>query len=445
MKHSLKLEFVLVVFVLSLGVERMASADAQLPTSRVSVSAAGVQGNGHSERPAISGDGQFITFETRATNLVPGDTNARADVMVFDRVNNTIERVSWAHNGSQGDDDSYEAAISGDGRYVAFTSEATNIVPSRTSRDGTTQYRGPGIHVYLRDRQAETNSLVSRSSDNVPADRHAWLADISADGRYVTFSSHAVNLMLQSSNGANRDPFLHDTVTGQLQYVAINMKGTNARHGGSFAKLSGDGQVVAYRSIDSHIVPNDTNRVFDIFVYELATGLTERVSVNSQGKQSSFMSRFPEISADGRFVVFETAARLDNRDTNSVIDIYIHDRVTHVTQLVSVAKDGDAANAASTMASVSGDGRYVSFLSLASNLVSNDTGRVQDVFVRDMQTGKTIRASVGMNGVSPNNRSNWQAISDNGEYLTYASLATNLVPGDTNSDIDVFVVQLLWD
>jgi len=215
---------------------------------------------------------------------------------------------------------------------------------------------------------------------------------------------------------------------------------------GYVPSLSADGRFVAFRSDATNLVPGDTNRVSDIFVYERQTGTTTRVSVTSTGAQGNGPSgRFdsPSLSADGRFVAFTSAAsNLVPGDTNGESDVFVHDRQTGTTTRVSVASNGTQGNddsGGSGGSSLSADGRFVAFTSIATNLVPGDTNDEYDVFVHDRQTGATTRVSVASDGTQGNGISDSPSLSADGRFVAFRSNATNLVPGDTNKANDIFV------
>lgn len=201
--------------------------------------------------------------------------------------------------------------------------------------------------------------------------------------------------------------------------------------------ITGDGRMAAYDSEAGNLVPGDTNGVADVFVRDLATGLTERVSVSSSGAQANGPSRAPKISRDGRFVVFASdAANLVPGDTNETTDVFVRDRVARRTVRVNVATDGTQANDISSQyasPNIAGDGHVVVFVSLASNLVPNDTNRTADTFTRDLLTGRTSLENVASDGTHGNGWAGSNAaLSLDGRYVAFESASTNLVPGGTS-------------
>jgi Tol biopolymer transport system component len=266
-------------------------------------------------------------------------------------------------------------------------------------------------------------------------------AAISADGRYVAFDSYATNLVPGDTNHPG-DVFVHDRQTGATELVSVDSSGNQGNGGGSYRPaISADGRYVAFDSYAADLVPGDTNGSNDVFVHDRQTGTTERVNVDSAGNQGDGGdSQGAAISADGRFVAFQSGAtNLVPGDTNGNFDVFVHDRQTGATELVSVDSAGNQGGGHSYGAAISADGRYVAFESEASNLVPGDTNGSNDVFVHDRQTGVTELVSVGISGSLGDGASNNAAISTDGRYVAFESGATNLVPGDTNGNFDVFV------
>jgi archaellum component FlaF (FlaF/FlaG flagellin family) len=434
-------------------------------TERVDVDSAGNQANDESVYwpPDISGDGRYVAFSSVASNLVPGDTNVTLDVFVHDRQTGVTERVSVDSAGNQTNGAEDQSAISGDGRYVAFNSWASNLVPGDTN--GATD-------VFVHDRQTGVTERVSVDSAGNQTNGPSSTFAISGDGRYVAFNSEASNLVPGDTNNfCNRDAdpeldncpdvFVHDRQTGVTERVSVDSAGNQANQYSYWElAISGDGRYVAFMSVASNLVPGDTNGFDDVFVHDRQTGVTERVSVDSAGNQGNEYSTQPAMSGDGRYVAFHSgASNLVPGDTNlcscvgsgcpkSCADVFVHDRQTGATERVSVDSPGNEANSASSTSDISGDGRYVAFESWASNLVPGDTQlcgnppstyNCSDVFVHDRQTGVTQRVSVDSAGNQGNEHSSASAISGDGRYVAFESEASNLVPGDTNGTRDVFV------
>jgi Tol biopolymer transport system component len=341
-------------------------------TTLVSLDSAGNQGNGNAGNPSISADGRFVAFTSDASNFVPGDTNNYADIFVRDTLTNTTTRVSLDSAGNQGNSDSYSASISADGRFVAFTSEASSLVPGDTDKNGD---------IFVRDRLTNTTTPVSVDSAGNQTFSESNLPSISADGRFVAFESFASNLVPGDINydteTAVRDIFLRDTLTNTTTRVSVDSAGNQAYRSSDSASISADGRFVAFNSFASNIVPGDTNNTSDIFLRDTLTNTTTRVSVDSAGNQRNLQSGRPSISADGRFVAFTSGGFFFNGNR----DIFVRDTLTNTTTNVSVDSAGNSRNSVSS--SISADGRFVAFDSNASNLVPGQTNNTQNIFVAD--------------------------------------------------------------
>ena len=386
---------------------------------RVSVAPDGTPGNGDSGNPAISADGRYIAFGSSASNLVAGDTNAHADIFVRDLVTNQTTRVSVAFDGTQANGDSWDTpAISADGRYVAFRSNANNLVAGGTNGDphvfvrdlvtnqttlvsvasGGAQENGASrspaisadgryvafmsdasnlvsgdVHggVFMRDIATNQTTLVSVASDGAQGNGASEGPAISADGRYVAFWSDASNLVASDINGGP-DVFMRDMVTNQTTRVSVASDAAQAIRYSGYPAISADGRHVSFTSSGD----NPTSQAqgltpYNVFVRDLAINQTTNVSVAPDGAQANSSSEYSAISADGRYVAFESAAsNLVVGDTNGAPDVFVRDLATNETTRMSVATDGAQGNYASQGAAISADGRYIAFRSYASNLVA---------------------------------------------------------------------------
>jgi Tol biopolymer transport system component len=400
--------------------------------TRVSVDSAGNQGN-YSLFPSISSDGRFVAFGSNSTNLVPGDTNNSEDIFLRDLLTNTTTRVSVDSAGNQGNGYSFLPSISADGRFVAFSSDASNIVPEDTNNQ---------TDIFVRDLLTNTTTPVSVDSAGNQANNKSGSPSISADGRFVAFFSNSINLVPGDTNN-NYDIFVRDLLTNTTTPVSVDSAGNYGNRDSYNPSISADGRFVAFLSNSTNLVPGDTNNNDDIFVRDLSTNTTTRVSVDSAGNQANGYFFAPSISADGRFVAFSSdVSNIVPGDTNNTGDIFVRDLLTNTTTRVSVDSAGNPGNSNSFSPSISADGRFVAFLSDASNLVPGDTNNQTDIFVRDLLTNTTTRAFVDSAGNQGNNFSNYPSISANGQKVAFSSLAANLVPGDNNNGPDVFVADI---
>ena len=402
-------------------------------TTRVSVDSNGMQGNDFSDSTSISADGRYVAFYSSSNNLVSGDTNGTGDVFVRDLQAGTTTRVSITSNGTQGNNPSFGPSISADGRYVAFTSSASNLVTGDTNVIED---------VFVRDLLTGTTARVSLASNGTQGNGLSYNPSISSNGRYVAFMSAADNLASGDTNGT-WDVFVRDMLTGTTARVSLNSNWTQGNSSSVYPSISADGRYVAFQSGASNLVSGDTNAATDIFLRDLLAGTTTIVSVNSNGTPGNNYSFNPSISSDGRHVVFRSdASNLTSGDSNGTADIFVRDLQAGTTSRVSVDSNGTQQNGVSYESSISEDGQYVVFRSDAGNLVSGDTNGVIDVFVRDLQTGTTTRVSTDGNGTQANGHSVSSSISANGRYVAFRSEASNLVSGDTNASSDIFVHHL---
>jgi Tol biopolymer transport system component len=342
-------------------------------TRRVSVSSAGVEGNSDSYDPSISADGRFVAFDSYASNLVGGDTNATLDVFIRDLRNHTTRRVSVSSAGIEGNSDSYLPSISADGRFVAFDSFASDLITDDTN----------GAHdIFIRDLRNHTTRRVSVSSAGIEGDFGSYDASISADGRSVAFDSDSTNLVEGDTNDTV-DVFVRDRRSHTTRRVSVSSAGVEGNADSSTPSISADGRSVAFESFASNLVGHDTNGAADVFVQGYKVGTTRRVSVSSAGVEGDSDSYLPSISADGRFVAFYSGAtNLVGGDANDAFDNFVRDMGNRRTRRISMSSAGVEGDAYSYDPSISADGRFVAFYSDAANLVGHDTNDVGDVFIR---------------------------------------------------------------
>ena len=290
-----------------------------------------------------------------------------------------------------------------------------------------------GCAMITRASVASDGTEANASSDGLP---FSIAPAISADGRYVTFTSIATNLVAGDTNDT-QDVFVHDIVAATTTRVSVASTGAQADGFSDNPAISADGRYITFDSTASNLVAGDDNDSQDVFLRDTVTGTTSLASV---------MGYTPAISADGRYVTINSGAALVADDTNEAYDVFLRDTGTGTTSRVSVDSTGTEANGSSDSSApiaISADGRYVTFQSAASNLVAGDTNGEYDVFLRDTVAGTTSRVSVDSTGSQANDFSDGSAISADGRYVTFTSFASNLVGGDTNGHSDAFVHDMV--
>jgi Tol biopolymer transport system component len=331
----------------------------------------------------ISDNGRYVVFATTSNNLVPGDTNRAWDVFVRDRRAAKTKRVSIASDGAEGNEDSFNPVISGDGKIVAFASGASNLVSDDTNRH-------PDVFAhYLATGETVRVSVSSTGEEaRLPKGAHCFEGSaspsISSDGAFVAFSSSATNLVEDDTNGL-ADVFVRDINAGETRRVSISSDGAQAEpieidqetYGGSSSvSLSGDGSVVMFGTMAPNLVDDDTNKLADMFVHDMKTGETERVSVSSEGRQVTGCtddeclheegSAGGSISFDGRVVAFTSGGDLGGRDADHPYgtdhDVFIRDRATDRTILANHRYTGEPAAPGNLYGpSLSTNGRWLVF------------------------------------------------------------------------------------
>lgn len=410
---------------------------------RVSVDSLAAEANGPSGRfapPRMSADGRFVVFESGADNLVPNDTNSAADIFVHDRMTGMTERVSLASDGSEATSFSQEPAISGDGRFVAFNSPAGNLVPN--------DHFNNDVFVYDRLNATIERVNVGPSGEEADPGANSFAAAISADGRFVAFTSSASNFDVDWD--PDFDVFVKDRLTGTIERANVASDASQSAPGlesNRLPAISADGRFVAFFSAAANLVEDDTNGSTDLFVHDRLTGTTERVDVTSNGSQANIGAagdKSPAISGDGRFVAFTSRSQsLNPAVYNGHDQIFVRDRLLGLTDQITLGPGGASGDSDSDNASISGDGRFVAFQSCSTNLVIGDTSATcDDVFVYDRQAGTTVRVSLAFDGGEANGNGSdliVTAMSGDGRFVSWDSGSTNLVATDTNGVHDVFV------
>ncbi len=341
---------------------------------RLSVDPAGNDADGPSRAASLGWDGRLVAFESEATNLVAHDTNAQPDIFVRDLALGVTHLVSRAADGTQGDGPSLVPYLAGHGRWVAFTSAATNLVPGDTNGCDD---------VFVRDLASGAIERASVGPNGLEADAASFATAISCDGRFVCFTSSATNLVAGDTNALS-DVFVRDRLSGTTARVSLGAGGVQGDGPSSFGALSADGRSVAFQSLATNLVAGDTNGTSDVFVRDLAGGEVLRASCAASGGESHGTALAPSLSADGRFVCFASdAPDLVPGDANALSDVFVRDLVDGTLERVSVTGVGAEANSGSFFPALTPDGRWVGFGSFATNLAFNDSNGIEDAFARD--------------------------------------------------------------
>lgn len=316
-----------------------------------------------SDEPKISRDGRYVAFGSWAENLTPNDTNYSKDVFVRDLLNGTTTAVSVSGSGALGNSNSlYGLSISGDGRYVAFTSAASNLVPGDTNN---------AYDIFVRDLIARTTTRVSVGASSVEANHLSTWPTISSDGRYVAFLSLASNLVTGDTN-TSYDVFVRDLAAGTTSLVSLSALNVQAPSVSpyDYPAISDNANYIAFTSRSSlHI--DDTNGLDDVYIRDRGGNTTILASRNATGGPSGYSSR-PSISADGRYTAFQSSSPLvgTTYDSNGASDIYEYDRLAPGTMTLMSEEDNPTGgktrgNAPSYTPAISSDGSQIAFASAA--------------------------------------------------------------------------------
>lgn len=372
---------------------------------------------------AISADGRYVAFVSDDANLVLGDTNEMSDVFVYDRQACTLVRVNINTAGDQADSDAADIAISADGRYVTFSSFASNLVSGDTNEQ---------MDVFVRDRQSCTTTRVSIAGDCTQADGPCWGASISADGTWVAFLSDAASLRVDQT--AYCGLYAKNRFTGELLTLKVFHQGNQL--GGGTA-ISADGSLIAFSAPGDELDSSDTSEFRKVYVIARQTLSLQRVSIAMTGSLDGD-SWGPSISADGDIVTFVSdATNLAAGDSNEKCDVIIYDRQYLTTTRIATPQGNDN----SWEAQVSGDGLFVVYTSDAANLVG-DTNNACDIFRYDLTTGEQARLTIANDG-SESNADSWDlAVSADGMIVAYTSYADNLAALEAGGNRELYVAEV---
>ncbi|WP_309073975.1 S-layer protein, partial [Paenarthrobacter sp.] len=387
----------------------------------------GTPGSGMPFAPVVSADGRYVAFVSASADLAPGmDSNDQEDLFVRDMVTGAVQLISATPAGNAANAWSHEPSISADGRFVVFTSSASNLVAGDTN----------GVDdVFIRDLEAGITTLVSVTPNGATGSGRSYQGSVSADGRFVAFTSNVGSLVSGDTNNS-ADVFVRDMNLGSTVLVSATSAGTVGNGSSSGANISADGRHVAFSSTASGMTPHATNKIGNLFVRNLAAQTTQLVSVSGEGHAGDNLSHSPSMSADGRFIAFGSyASNLVPGKPGATNGVLLRDMTSGTTSLVSVPPSG---NGWSHSPSISGDGRFVSFISLGIDMITGEEREAEDVYVRDMTTGITKLVSVTPSGASLDEWHIMQSISGDGRFVVFSVFGQDLLPPDQPPGVGVF-------
>jgi len=375
----------------------------------------------------------FITFSFALT----ADTWGNATQAAYsDHDHGVFYAVSAASNGAISNGSSYYSAVSAFGKYVVFVSTANNFGTQDMSTDADVFMKSTRDGTISLISCGGTNDVYSHGSASKP---YSYMNPpaVSASGRFVAFEFDGA-LGSNDTNGVY-DIFLRDTWRKETKLISVSAAGVQGNNVTLGPDISADGRFITFQSYASNLIPADTNNSYDVFLKDAVTGAVTCVSTSGAGVQGDSWSFQPSISADGRYVAFtSTASNLVTGDANGKNDIFVKDTLTGSTSRVSTGI-GSEPNGDSYYPDISADGRYVAFRSTATNLVAGDSNGADDIFVKDMTTGATVLASASQDGaIADKGTDGAPNISDDGRYVAFESKASNLTEGDTNGQSDIF-------
>lgn len=442
-KPVLLISFCLLLLFVIFASGTSAGETSTVKMERVSVASDGSEANDESWLPDISADGRFVVFTSRASNLVDDDNNGMEDIFIHDRDMHNTNRVSVALDGGDADGWSDQAAISVDGRFVAFGSSANDLVTGDTNSSMF-------FDVFVYDRVNKTTVRVSIASDGTESNGHSSHPSISADGNVVAFESEADNLVANDNNN-ERDIFVHTVSSGKTQRISVSSMGKegNGWSGSGPEALSADGRFAAFVSAATNLVPGDSNNAPDAFVHNLETKETSLISANNRGIQADYGATRASISDNSRYIAFVSgASNLVPANDNLGQKVFIYDRILGGVSQASVAQCGIVQYSWSGLngVSISENGQRVSFVSDSTALLGTGTSdpiHGYQVYLHDRQGLRTILVSTTNEGELPDGETmEPPSISGDGRFVAFKSYATDLVPDDNNEAIDIFVREM---
>ncbi len=385
------------------------------------------QGSGYS---CISSDGRYVVFQSPSTNLLPGISGIYFQIFVRDREAGTIELISKAPDGSEADSSCYNPVISGDGRYIAFHSRASNLVT------GTT---GNFHQIYLYDRVTGVTELISKGPTGGEATQESSDAAVSADGAFVAFHSYDAGLVPDAETHVQ--VYVRDRAGNKTELVSQGPTGIKADGDSMYPRISADGRYVAYMAAASNLVTGVSAAYNQIYVRDRVAKTTTVASQSSGGEVGNDDSHFAALSPDGRYVGYESVASNLVTGTPSGRQIYLRDQVSGKTELISKAADGSAANDSCYRPVINSGGRFVAYESIATNVMAGLTGTFYQILVRDRAAGSTKLITKTSGGDEGDADSYQPAMDSSGKFVSYESRATNLVSGVSGTYTQILLVD----
>jgi hypothetical protein len=399
----------------------------------VSTNAAGAIADNFSSLPAISANGQYVVFSSFASNLTPDDTDSFVDIFRKNWQSGQIDLVSETAANVKADADSINAAISADGRYIAFATFATNLLPA----GGDDNDKGD---IYRKDMNDGTLELVSADAAGTLGDDESTSPLISADGNIVVFASAATNLLASDNNDAI-DVFTKNMTSQAVTRVSVATDGTELGAPSGSPSINGDATKISFVTADPNVVSGDANQVNDVFLRDTVAGMTTRLCTRGDGSEAARGGDGGRLSPSAAKVAFfSTTDDFDASDTNGLNDVYVKTLAGGAVTLIShgspVSIGGnDNSFVNFDVPQLAADGRSVVFVSSATNLVAgtDSNGAFRDVYLRDVVQGTTTRISADANGVQGNGDSTSIAVNPTGatSLIVFSSTSDNLAPGDS--------------
>lgn len=437
-QHIKRFSILVVALVLAGGVVLRPGTEALVPgvNELVSQSTGSTLGNNTTYTPEISGDGKFVAFRSSASNLVSGDTNGANDIFLRDIEQETTIRVSVSSLGVEANGASAAPRISHDGKYVVYSSAASNLVS-----DDTNGY----ADAFVYNRMDGTTTRITVNTSGAEANNNSGQPDISADGRFVVFESSASNLVSGvNPYGGGTQVFMKDMLTNAVQALSIKSNGARGNGASSSPQISCDGGVVVFSSQATDLVSGDTNGAIDVYLSVI--GWSKNTLHNVTKDHSTGSSYSGDISCDGNTVAFSSVGTgFIPEDTNAAYDVYTYDRIKGEYEWISTRATLNLFKTAESPR-ISGDGRFVSFGSNELGLDANRAKQVSQsttIYIRDRREGTTQGVAINTSNKLAQTYGTESSISNNGEFIAYSESTGSAHPPllaiDTNGKIDGYI------